>query len=119
MLACWNIPWKLKWTTYNEYFTIFTFIFSLFIYTHTFNFTEDIETYSYTVYSFNLSGNTEAYSCTVYTFNLFIGLEYLPRDGSVVSVPTSHSDGRELEPSTQSQPACLGEKVEQQDSAGP
>ena len=34
------------------------------------------------------------------------------RDGSVVFVPTSHTDGHELEPSTQSQPARLGEKVD-------
>ena len=40
-------------------------------------------------------------------------------DGSMVFVPTSHSDGREFEPSIRSQPARLGEKVEQQDYAGP
>ena len=37
----------------------------------------------------------------------------------MVFVPTSHSDGCEFEPSTQSQPARPGEKVEQQDYAGP
>ena len=39
-------------------------------------------------------------------------------DGSVVFVP-SCSDGREFEPSTRSQPARLGEMVEQQDYVGP
>ena len=41
------------------------------------------------------------------------------RDGSVVFVPTSHTDGRDFEPSTRSQPVRLGEMVEQQDYAGP
>ena len=40
------------------------------------------------------------------------------RNGSVVFVPTSRSDGREFEPSTRPQPARLGETVEQQDYAG-
>ena len=37
----------------------------------------------------------------------------------MVSVPISRSDGREFEPNTRSQPARLGEMVEQQDYAGP
>ena len=37
----------------------------------------------------------------------------------MVSVPTFHSDGYEFEPNTWSQPARLGETVEQQDYAGP
>ena len=41
------------------------------------------------------------------------------RNGSVVFAPTSHTDGRKFEPSTRSQPARLGGKVEQQDYAGP
>ena len=40
------------------------------------------------------------------------------RVGSVVSVPTSRSDGREFEPNIRSQPARLGETVEQQVYAG-
>ena len=36
----------------------------------------------------------------------------------MVFVPTSHSDGREFKPSTRSQPARLGGKVEQQDLKG-
>ena len=40
-------------------------------------------------------------------------------DSSVVFVPTSRSDGREFKPGTRSQPAHLGETVEQQDYVGP
>ena len=45
---------------------------------------------------------------------LMLTLGKLPMswDGSVVFVPTSHSDGRVFEPSTRSQPAHLGEKVD-------
>ena len=39
--------------------------------------------------------------------------------GSVVFVPTPCTDGLEFDPSTRSQPARLGEMVEQQDYEGP
>ena len=49
----------------------------------------------------------------------FLAVKWQLPVGSVVFVPTSRTDGREFEPSSWSQPACLGEEVEQQGYAGP